>query len=86
MATDQTPCFPIGRDGAPVSEAERIRVAAKIATGAEKPSTQQHPDEAKLAISGTRLREMFANHETVPEEFSRREVIEVLQAYYDTLK
>ncbi|MBH62194.1 MAG: sulfate adenylyltransferase [Alphaproteobacteria bacterium] len=86
MATDQTPCFPIGRDGAPVSEAERIRVAAKIATGAEKPCTQQHPDEAKLAISGTRLREMFANHETVPEEFSRREVLEVLQAYYDTLK
>ena len=39
-----------------------------------------------LNISGTRLREMFDNHETVPPEFSRPEVLEVLQAYYDGLK
>jgi hypothetical protein len=28
---------------------------------------------------------MFARRETIPEEFSRREVVEVLQAYYDSL-
>ena len=39
----------------------------------------------RLDISGTRLREMFANHETIPAEYSRPEVVEVLQAYYDSL-
>ncbi len=28
---------------------------------------------------------MFANHEEIPKEFSRREVVAVLQAYYDSL-
>ena len=46
--------------------------------------TCPHGDEDRLTISGTRLREMFANRETVPPEFSRPEVLEVLQAYYDT--
>jgi ATP sulfurylase len=31
------------------------------------------------------LREMFANHETIPAEFSRPEAVDVLQAYYDSL-
>ena len=48
--------------------------------------TCPHAAEHRLTISGTRLREMFANHETVPHEFSRPEVLEVLQAYYDGLK
>ena len=52
-----------------------------MATGRTCP----HPDDQRLSVSGTRLREMFANHETVPPEFSRPEVLEVLQAYYDTL-
>ncbi len=52
-----------------------------MATG----KTCPHSDDDRLAISGTRLREMFANHEQIPEEFSRREVIEVLQAHYDGL-
>ena len=45
------------------------------------------PHEAgdRLAISGTRLREMFANHEAIPTEFSRPEVVAVLQDYYDGL-
>lgn len=46
--------------------------------------TCPHGEEDRLTISGTRLREMFAKHETVPPEFSRPEVLEVLQAYYDT--
>ncbi len=48
--------------------------------------TCPHGDEHRMNISGTRLREMFANHEEVSTKFSRPEVLEVLQAYYDTLK
>ena len=47
--------------------------------------TCPHDENQRLTISGTRLREMFANHETVPVEFSRPEVIAVLQEYYDSL-
>ena len=48
--------------------------------------TCPHSGDDRLAISGTRLREMFANHEEVPHEFSRPEVLKILQAYYDSLK
>ena len=50
-----------------------------MATG----KTCPHDDSERLAISGTRLREMFGKHEDIPEEFSRPEVVEVLQDYYD---
>ncbi len=50
-----------------------------MATG----KTCPHKEGDRLAISGTRLREMFVNHENIPEEFSRREVVQVLQTYYD---
>ena len=53
-----------------------------MATGRTCP----HGDGDRLTVSGTRLREMFANREPVPAEFSRPEVLEVLQAYYDGLK
>jgi len=53
-----------------------------MATGRTCP----HAAEDRLAISGTRLREMFANHEDIPAEFSRPEVVAVLQAYYDGLR
>ena len=52
-----------------------------MATGRTCP----HGAEDRLAISGTRLREMFAKKEAVPKEFSRKEVLTVLQAYYDSL-
>lgn len=52
-----------------------------MATG----KTCPHTDADRLAISGTRLREMFARHEQIPAEFSRPEVVEVLQEYYDSL-
>jgi sulfate adenylyltransferase len=45
--------------------------------------TCPHDEEHRLSISGTRLREMFAKHEAVPGEFSRPEVLAVLQAHYD---
>ena len=52
-----------------------------MATGRTCPSEESE----RLNISGTRLREMFANKESVPVEFSRPEVVEVLQKYYDGL-
>jgi len=47
--------------------------------------TCPHQPEDRLAISGTRLREMFANGESIPPEFSRVEVVAVLQEYYGSL-
>ena len=52
-----------------------------MATG----KTCPHGAADRLSISGTRLREMFAGGEAVPKEFSRKEVVAVLQAYYDSL-
>jgi sulfate adenylyltransferase len=45
--------------------------------------TCPHEQEDRLAISGTRLREMFANGEEIPPEFSRPEVVAVLREFYD---
>jgi sulfate adenylyltransferase len=47
--------------------------------------TCPHDDVDRLQISGTRLREMFANGEKIPDEFSRPEVASVLREYYETL-
>ena len=47
--------------------------------------TCPHGEAHRLTISGTRLREMFANHEPIPAEFSRPEVLAVLQEHYDGL-
>jgi sulfate adenylyltransferase len=48
--------------------------------------TCPHGPNDQLAISGTRLRQMFANREPIPEEFSRPEVIAILRSYYDSLR
>ncbi len=50
-----------------------------MATGRTCP----HEKADRLAISGTRLREMFANGEPIPPEFSRPEVVAVLREFYD---
>lgn len=50
-----------------------------MATG----KTCPHTAADRLAISGTRLREMFANGESIPPEFSRPEVVAVLRKFYD---
>jgi len=47
--------------------------------------TCPHDDADRLQISGTRLREMFAKGEKIPDEFSRPEVANVLREYYETL-
>jgi sulfate adenylyltransferase len=48
--------------------------------------TCPHGAEHRLEISGTKLRSMFSNGEKIPAEFSRPEVVEVLQEYYSGLK
>ncbi len=45
--------------------------------------TCPHPETDRLNISGTELRRMFADHETIPAEFSRPEVVAVLRMFYD---
>ncbi|MCG8359660.1 MAG: sulfate adenylyltransferase, partial [Kiloniellales bacterium] len=56
-----------------------------VCRGTATSRTCPHDESHRLAISGTRLRAMFANGETVPEEFSRPEVLAVLKAYYSSL-
>src|SRR5690606_34214162 len=48
--------------------------------------TCPHAAGERLTISGTRLREMLAGGEPVPREFSRPEVISVLQAHQASLR
>jgi sulfate adenylyltransferase len=48
--------------------------------------TCPHGEEDRLNISGTRLREMFANGEDIPTEFSRPDVLNVLRTYYDGMQ
>ena len=48
------------------------------------PKTCPHPDEERLLISGTKLREMLTKGERPPEKFSRKEVVDILVKYYQS--
>ena len=48
--------------------------------------TCPHPDADRLQVSGTQLRKWLSEGATVPPEFSRPEVLEVLRAYYADLE
>jgi sulfate adenylyltransferase len=52
-----------------------------MATG----KTCPHDDKDHLSISGTRQREMLARGDDIPPEFSRPEVVRILQQYYQEL-
>ena len=75
-------------DGALVTQPLKIDITFYCGKcdGMATSKTCPHGEEHRMNISGTRLREMFANHEPVSTKFSRPEVLEILQAYYDTLK
>ena len=67
------------------TEALKIDVTfyCDICQGTATNRTCPHDEAHRLAISGTRLREMLVNNEPVPATFSRPEVLEVLRAHYD---
>ena len=48
------------------------------------PRTCPHTDEDHLLISGTKLREMLTKGERPPEQFSRKEVMDILVNYYQS--
>jgi sulfate adenylyltransferase len=48
--------------------------------------TCAHPDADRLQVSGTQLRKWLSESSPVPAEFSRPEVLDVLRAYYRSLK
>ena len=82
MATGNV-CLAADGGGSPPGEAERYRRVAAVATGNADGRPCRHDDAGKLRISGTRLREMFANAEAIPPEYSRDGVVAILQAHYD---
>lgn len=47
--------------------------------------TCPHSEKDQLQVSGTQLRTWLSKRETVPTEFSRPEVLEILREYYDSL-
>ena len=48
--------------------------------------TCPHDGADRLLLSGTKLRKALSEGEDVPQEFSRPEVLEILRAYYATIK
>jgi sulfate adenylyltransferase len=74
-------------EGSLVTQALKIGITffCRKCDGMATSRTCPHDEEYRLNISGTRLREMFANNEAIPPEFSRPEVVEILQTYYDSV-
>ncbi|MBT3989285.1 MAG: sulfate adenylyltransferase [Rhodospirillaceae bacterium] len=60
-----------------------ITFYCKKCDGMATAKTCPHDEEFRINISGTRQREMLANGEDIPTEFSRPEVVAVLRKFYE---
>lgn len=58
----------------------------KKCMGMATEKTCPHGKEDRIAISGTKVREMFSRGELPPLEFGRKEVLEILTKYYQSLE
>jgi len=75
-------------DGALVTQPLNIDITffCKKCYGMATGKTCPHGNEDRVNISGTMQREMLTKGEDIPVEFSRPEVVKILQDYYASLK